>query len=648
MIAEIGLASLWLAASLAALQFIAAWFGQRPGGETLARVVRPAAVVQALLCGLAFLMLLWVFARTDLSVLLVAENSSSQKPMIFKIAGAWGNHEGSMLLWVTIMALAGGLIATVEHRLPDKTMLATLGAQAFLGLGFYTFILFASNPFARIFPAPADGNGLNPLLQDIGLAMHPPTLYCGYVGLSIAFSFVVGALLTRNVTPEFAKVMRPWVLGAWIFLTVGITAGSYWAYYELGWGGWWFWDPTENASLMPWLAATALLHSVSVLASRDALRTWTVMLGVIAFSMSMIGTFLVRSGILTSVHAFAVDPTRGTFILALLAINIGGALALFAARAGTIAEGERFAPLSREGALVINNVALSAVLGIVLLGTLYPLVTEAFGVRVSVGPPYFNPVSAVFVFPMLLVLAVGPLLRWRRDSFARVKPAVIAVAAAGLVVLLAMWLIAGLALFPLLGVSLAAVVAVAAFLPLRGRSLRRLPLPVWGMAIAHFGVAVALFGMSVDTAFTVEKLTAAGVGDTVAVGPWQIRLTAVEPVAGPNWTALEGRLSASYRGGAGHLLTPQSRTFWAPPQTTSESALLTRWNGQLYTVIGGATDDGRWQLRLWWKPFVTFIWFGGLLIGLGGLLSLIGRVSVDVRRRVATRKIAARRAEMAR
>nr|WP_166175685.1 heme lyase CcmF/NrfE family subunit [Altererythrobacter segetis] len=648
MIAEFGLACLWLAASLAALQLVAASLGQRAGGETLASVVRPAAVVQALLCGVAFLMLLWVFARTDLSVLLVAENSHSEKPMIYKIAGAWGNHEGSMLLWVTIMALAGGLIALIEHRLPERTMLATLGAQAFVGLGFYAFLLFASNPFARISPAPAEGNGLNPLLQDIGLAMHPPTLYMGYVGLSIAFSFAVGALLTRNVTPDFAKVMRPWILGAWIFLTLGITAGSYWAYYELGWGGWWFWDPVENASLMPWLAATALLHSASVLASRDALRTWTIMLGVIAFSMSMIGTFLVRSGILTSVHAFAVDPTRGTFILALLAINIGGALVLFAARANTIAEGERFAPLSREGALVINNVALSAVLGIVLLGTLYPLVTEAFGVRVSVGPPYFNPVSAAFVFPMLLVLAVGPLLRWRRDRFARVKPAVIAIAAAGLVVLLAMWLIAGLALFPLLGVSLAAVVAVAAFLPLQGRSLKRLPLPVWGMAIAHFGVAVALFGMSVDTAFTVEKLSAAGVGDMVEVGPWQVRLTAVEPVAGPNWTALEGRLSASYKGGAGHMLAPQSRTFWAPPQTTSESALLTRWNGQLYTVVGGATQDGRWQLRLWWKPFVTFIWFGGLLIGLGGLLALIGRVSVDVRRRVATRRIAARRAETAR
>jgi len=372
------------------------------------------------------------------------------------------------------------------------------------------------------------------------------------------------------------------------------------------------------------------------------------MLGVIAFSMSMIGTFLVRSGILTSVHAFAVDPTRGTFILALLAINIGGALALFAARAGTIVEGERFAALSREGALVINNVTLSAVLGIVLVGTLYPLVTEAMGVRVSVGPPYFNPVSMVFVTPMLLVLAVGPLLRWRRDSFARVKAPVMATAAVTLVVLLGVWLIAGVALLPLLGVTLAAAVAVSAFLPLRGRSLKRLPLPVWGMAIGHFGIAVALFGMAVDSAFTVEKLTAAGEGDTVAVGPWQVRLTAVEPLAGPNWTALAGRLSASYRGGAAHPIEPQSRTFWAPPQTTSESALLTRWNGQLYAVIGEETQDGRWQLRLWWKPFVTFIWFGGVLIGLGGLLALIGRVATDVRRRVAVRKIAERHTEMGR
>lgn len=646
MIAEFGLAALWLAAALAALQLFAGWMGMRAGGEGLAAVVRPVAVVQALLCAAAFGALLLVFARTDLSVALVAENSRAESPLIFKVAGAWGNHEGSMLMWVMIMAAGGGLVALLERRLPERTMLATLAAQAFVSLGFYAFLLIASNPFRRL-EVPAEGNGLNPQLQDLGLAFHPPTLYCGYVGLSIAFSFAVGALLTRQVTPDFARVMRPWVLGAWIFLTLGITAGSYWSYYTLGWGGWWFWDPVENASLMPWLAATALLHSASVLAARDALRAWTIMLGVVAFSMSMIGTFLVRSGILTSVHAFAVDPERGTFILALLAIYIGGALIVFALRAGTVAEGERFAPLSREGALVVNNVALSAILGIVLLGTLYPLLTEAFGVRVSVGPPYFNPVAAIFFVPMLIVLAIGPLLRWRRDRFTRVRAPAVAAAGAALVALLAAWLIGGIALLPLIGMTLAAGVAVASFLPLRGRSLRRLPLPVWGMALAHFGIAVALFGVAADSAFTQERLVAAAVGETVRVGPWTVTLRSVEPVAGPNWTALQAGLGARYDGGVANLLEPRSRTFWAPPQTTSESALLTRWNGQLYTVLGGEAEGGRWQLRLWWKPFVTCIWLGGLLIGLGGVLTLIGRVAGDLRRRWALRRVTERRAEAA-
>jgi len=651
MIAEFALAALWLAAALAALQLIGGALGVRGGGgEALAALVRPAAVVQALLCALAFGALLLLFARTDLSVALVANNSHSAKPMLYKITGAWGNHEGSMLLWVTVMALSGGLIALVERRLPERTMLATLAAQAFVAIGFYAFLLLSSNPFTRLVPAPADGAGLNPSLQDIGQALHPPTLYTGYVGLSVAFSFAVGALVTRQVTPEFAKVMRPWVLGAWIFLTLGITAGSYWAYYELGWGGWWFWDPVENAALMPWLAATALLHSAGVLAARDALRAWTIMLGVVAFSMSMIGTFLVRSGILTSVHAFAVDPERGTFILALLAIYIGGALVLFAVRAGTVAEGERFSVLSREGALVVNNVALSAILGIVLLGTLYPLLTEAFGVRVSVGPPYFNPVGAIFFLPMLVVLAVGPLLRWRRDRLARVRGPMLVIAAAAVVALLVAWWTSGIGLLPLLGMMMAAAVAIGSFLPLRGRSLRRVPLPVWGMCLSHFGVAVALFGMAADSAFQTERLVAARVGETAQVGPWSITLAAVDPVAGPNWTALSARLQVRYDGGATRLLEPQARSFWAPPQQTTEAALLTRWNGQLYTVIGGeAPDDAsgtsRWQLRLWWKPFVTFIWYGGVLIALGGASALVGRVVGDVRRRTARGRIEQRRVE---
>jgi cytochrome c-type biogenesis protein CcmF len=643
MIAELGLAVLWLAGALAALQLFAGTLALTARGETLAGVVRPVAVVQGLLCGASFVALIMLFCETDLSVKLVAMNSHSAKPFIYKFAGTWGNHEGSMLLWVAVMGLAGGFVALVERRLPERTMLATLAGQAFVSLGFYAFLLFSSNPFERLSLVPEEGQGLNPLLQDIGLAFHPPTLYFGYVGLSIAFSFAIGALITREVGPAFARAMRPWVLGAWIFLTLGITAGSYWAYYELGWGGWWFWDPVENASLMPWLAATALLHSVSVLAARNALRAWTVMLGVVAFSMSMIGTFLVRSGILTSVHAFAVDPERGSFILILLAINIGGALTLFGLRAASVSEGERFAPVSREGALVFNNVMLSAILGIVLFGTLYPLLAEAMGAKVSVGPPYFNPVSAIFVVPMLLVMAVGPLLRWRRDRFARIRATV---AIPLLLVLLVAALLAfqsGIGPLPFIGLALAVGLAVASLMPLRGRNLRRTPLAVWGMVTAHLGIAVALFGMASDSAFSIEKLVAARPGDTVNVGPWQVAFERIEPVAGPNWTALEARMQARYNGGAPAEIHPQARYFWTPPQQTSESALVTRWNGQLYAVVGEEAGDGRWQLRLWWKPFVTMIWYGGIMIGLGGLLAMIGRLASDLRRFVARGKIAYRR-----
>jgi cytochrome c-type biogenesis protein CcmF len=648
MIAEFGLAALWLAAALAGLQLLAGSLGLTRGGEALAPMVRPVAIVQGLLCAAAFAALITLFCRTDLSVKLVAMNSHSAKPLIYKFAGTWGNHEGSMLLWVTVMGLAGGFVALVERRLPERTMLATLAGQAFVSLGFYAFLLFSSNPFERLSPVPVEGQGLNPLLQDLGLAFHPPTLYLGYVGLSVAFSFAIGALVTREVGPAFARAMRPWVLGAWIFLTLGITAGSYWAYYELGWGGWWFWDPVENASLMPWLAATALLHSVGVLAARNALRAWTIMLGVVAFSMSMIGTFLVRSGILTSVHAFAVDPERGTFILALLAINIGGALTLFAVRAASVTEGERFAPVSREGALVINNVMLSAVLGIVLFGTLYPLVAEAMGAKVSVGPPYFNPMSALFVVPMLIVMAIGPLLRWRRDAFSRVRLTLVLPLAVAVVVAIGLAIWARPNLLPFIGLTFACGLAVASLLPLRGRALRRTPLPTWGMVVAHFGIAVALFGMASESAFSTEKLVAARIGETTEVGPWNVKLESIEPVAGPNWTALEAELQAAYADGTPITIHPQARFFWTPPQQTSESALLTRWNGQLYAVLGEEAADGRWQLRLWWKPFVPFIWLGGILIGLGGVLSLIGRVASDLRRYVARGKIAYRRGRQGR
>ena len=646
MIAELGLAALWLAAALAATQMVAGFLAVRDNGiSELAKLIRPAAITQGVLVAFSFAMLVWLFAINDLSVKLVVSNSHSMKPLIFKLSGTWGNHEGSMLLWVMVMGFAGALIALVERRLPERTMNATLAAQGVVSLGFYAFLLLSSNPFERLPTPAAEGMGLNPLLQDIGLAFHPPTLYLGYVGLSVAFSFAVGALLTRQVTPEFARAMRPWVLGAWVWLTVGITAGSYWAYYELGWGGWWFWDPVENASLMPWLAATALFHSASVLASRDALRTWTIMLGVVAFSMSMVGTFLVRSGILTSVHAFAVDPERGTFILVLLGIFIGGALLLFALRANTISEGERFRIASREGALVFNNVMLSAILAIVLLGTLYPLLTEAFDVRVSVGPPYFNPVGAIFAIPMLVVMGVGPLLRWRQDRLDRIGKEVALFGALVLAALILASVLADIGILPLLGLALGLGLAVASLLPLRRRKLSRTPLATWGMVVAHFGIAIALLGMSSESAFTQERLAALEEGGRTSVGPWSIELQGVEPMAGPNWTAMQARIAARYDGGKASVLTPQARNFWAPPQQTTESALLTRWNGQLYAVVGDRTPDGRWQLRLWWKPFVPLIWYGGLLVALGGVLALIGRVITDIRNRRLAVRIAERRAD---
>ena len=627
MIAEAGLAALWLGAALCALQLIAAACAVR-GEDALARIVRPVAVAQAALTALAFGLLILLFVRVDLSVALVFENDHSEKPFLYRFAAAWGNHEGSMLMWVAILTVAGAAVALFERRLEERTLLATLGGQAAIGLGFYAFLLFASNPFARLFPAPPEGRGLNPLLQDPGLAFHPPTLYLGYVGLSVAFSFAIGALLTRDVGPAFARAMRPWVLGAWIFLTVGITAGSYWAYYELGWGGWWFWDPVENASLMPWLAATALLHSVTVLATRDGLRAWTLMLAVLAFSMSMIGTFLVRSGILTSVHAFAVDPKRGSFLLALLFIYIGGALALFGARVGTVREGARFDPISREAGLVANNLLLSAILGIVLVGTLYPLLIEAAtGTKLSVGPPYFNAAAGPLALILVAIMAAGPLLRWRRDNIKpllrRIAPAALLALAVLVVVKLA---VPAIHILSLLGLSLAAGLALASIAPLWRRNLLRTPLFVWGMVVAHFGVAVSLAGMACDSSFTVEKLVAARVGETVVVGPYSITLDAIDPTFGANWQALQGTLLARRGEGDTLTLTPQARSYWAPPTDTSETAIYTAIDGQLYTVLGKQAADGRWQLRLWWKPFVTLIWAGGALVAVGGLLALVGRV----------------------
>jgi len=624
MIAETGLAALWLAAALSLFQLLL-MIGELRGWFDGGRPIRAVAIVQGALAAIAMTMLLLVFARTDLSVALVAENSHSAKPFIYKLAGAWGNHEGSMLLWVTVLALSGAVLAIFARRLSERTLVAALGAQGALAVGFYAFLLIASNPFARLDPAPAEGRGLNPLLQDPGLAFHPPTLYFGYVGLSVAFSLAVGALLTGEVDAKLARAMRPWVLAAWILLTLGITAGSYWAYYELGWGGWWFWDPVENASLMPWLAATALLHSVNVLAARGGLRAWTMMLAMIAFSMSMVGTFLVRSGILTSVHSFAVDPQRGTFLLALLGIYVGAAFALFALRTAALKEGPPFELVSRETGLVVNNLLLTVILGIVFFGTLYPLFVEAVsGEKLSVGPPYFNAVAGPLALILATLVAVGPLLAWRRDSRPVLKRLTIPALLAATVLVISIVAAPHMAILPRFGITVAAWLAPASLLALLARNPLRTPLATWGMAIAHFGIAVALTGMAADSAFTQEKLAAVRPGETLSVGPWLVRLQGLSPTAGPNWTAIEGELRAS-RGDGVLILKPQTRFFTDPPTETNEAAIQTLLSGQLYTVLGKPDGEGRWQLRLWWKPLVTLIWLGGALIALGGLLALIGR-----------------------
>ena len=632
MIAEAGLAALWLAAGLAALQFLLMILALRSNID-VARSMRSVAVAQGVLTSLSFAALLLVFARSDMSVALVFSNSHSAKPFIYKVAGTWGNHEGSMLMWVTILAVAGVFVALFSRRTSERTLIAALGSQAVLALGFYAFLLIVSNPFARLFPAPPDGQGLNPILQDPGLAFHPPTLYLGYVGLSVAFSLAVGALLTGEVDSRLARAMRPWVLAAWIFLTLGITAGSYWAYYELGWGGYWFWDPVENASLMPWLAATALLHSINVLAARAALKAWTMMLAVVAFSMSMVGTFLVRSGILTSVHAFAIDPERGTFLLALLAIYVGAAFTLFALRGATLKEGAPFELVSRESGLVINNLLLSVILGIIFLGTLYPLFVEAVtGEKLSVGAPYFNAVAGPLALILAVLVGIGPLLSWRRKRRPILKqlrvPTLLGATSLAITIILA----PDMSILPRLGFTISAFLASAGILPLVGRNPLRTPLATFGMVVAHVGIAVALAGMAANSAFTSERLAVTRPGETLNVGPWVVQLAGVTPTAGKNFTALEAELHAT-RGEGVVILKPQTHYYSDPPTETSETAIQTFWNGQLYTVVGKPDPGGGWQLRLWWKPFVTLIWAGGILIAFGGGLALLGRLNRLRRRR---------------
>ena len=640
MIAELGHFALILALALALAQSAIPFIGAMRGDPRLMAVAGPAAVTQFLLIGIAFAALINAYVLSDFSVLNVAENSHSMKPLLYKITGVWGNHEGSMLLWVLILALFGAMVAAFGGNLPDRLKALVLSVQAWIAAAFLLFILFTSNPFLRLVPPPIEGNDLNPVLQDVGLAIHPPLLYLGYVGCSISFAFAVAALIDGRIDAAWARWVRPWTLAAWMFLTLGIAMGSYWAYYELGWGGFWFWDPVENASFMPWLATTALLHSAIVMEKRNALRIWTVLLAILAFSLSLLGTFLVRSGVLTSVHTFAADPTRGIFILAILAIFIGGALTLFAFRAGSLAPGGIFAPISREGALILNNLFLTAAAGAVLVGTLYPLILESLtGDRISVGAPFFNLIFIPLVTPLLLIVPFGPMLAWKRgDLRAAAERLLFAFGAAILAAMAAAWLAGAENVLALFGVAVGiwliagAVSEVAYRIKLfaapPAESMRRffgLPRSAFGSMLAHAGVGVTVLGIVVASNFSSEAILTMRRGDDVTLGGRTIVLEDLYARDGPNYAETVVRFTVREAGNVVTVMEPTKRDFAARQTETTEAAIATFNASQLYLSLGDIAADKAVVVRIYWKPLVTFIWLGAIVMAIGGVLSLSDR-----------------------
>jgi cytochrome c-type biogenesis protein CcmF len=639
-IAESGHYALVLALALALIQSVVPMLGARWRDAALMNVARSTALAQLSFALASFAALVTLHVTSDFSVANVYENSHSLKPLIYKITGVWGNHEGSMVLWVSILALFGGMVAAFGNNLPLSLRARVLAVQAWIASAFYLFILLTSNPFLRIANPPLEGRDLNPVLQDIGLAVHPPMLYLGYVGFSISFSFAIAALIEGRIDAAWARWVRPWTLVAWIFLTLGIAMGSYWAYYELGWGGWWFWDPVENASLMPWLAGTALLHSALVMEKRNALKVWTILLSILTFSLSLLGTFLVRSGVLTSVHAFASDPTRGVFILLILCIFIGGSLTLFAVRASTLKQGGLFAPISREGALVLNNLFLTTACATVFIGTLYPLALEVLtGDRISVGAPFFNLTFGPLFVPLMIAVPFGPLLAWKRGDLLGASQRLIAagIAALGALALAWAWARGGSALAPL-AIALAVFVIAGAVCDLAERvqlfrapygvSLRRaggLPRSAWGSAFAHAGIGVALMGIVCETTWNSEHIAAMKPGDSAKVAGYDLQFDRLKEQQGPNYRELVASFKVSLDGDDLGVMTPSKRSFTTRGSSTTEAALMSRGPSQLYLSLGETTADGGITVRIYHKPLVLLIWFGPVLMAFGGLLSLSDR-----------------------
>jgi len=637
MIPELGHFALILALLLAALLGTLPLVGAHRGIPAWTALARPLAAGQFLFIAFAFGCLVYSFVNNDFSVLNVATNSNSQLPVQYRVAASWGSHEGSMLLWVFMLGGWACAVALKSRHLPDEMVARVLGVMGLVSVGFLLFLLLTSNPFDRLFPPAADGRDLNPLLQDPGMVFHPPLLYMGYVGFSVAFSFAIAALLGGRLDATWARWSRPWTTLAWCFLTCGIMLGSWWAYYELGWGGWWFWDPVENASFMPWLIGTALIHSLAVTEKRGTFKAWTVLLAICAFSLSLLGTFLVRSGVLTSVHAFATDPRRGVFILAFLALVIGGSLVLFAVRAPKVGGGGRFEPVSRESMLLANNVLLIAAAGSVLLGTLYPLFLDALNLgKISVGPPYFDTVFVPLMTPLVFLMGVGPLARWKEatlpDLWQRLRWALAVSVATALALPFAAGKWSPGVSF---GLLLAAWIVATTLVNIRERSrgvrggvaaqLARQPLSYWGMIVAHLGIAVFIVGVTMVKGYETERDVRMSVGDTVTVGGFTLRFDGTSEATGPNYRAARGTFDVSRGGEHYTTLFPEKRVYNAGGMPMTEAAIRSMPTGDLYVSLGEPVDGGAWSVRVYHKPFITWIWGGCLLMALGGALALSDR-----------------------
>ncbi len=652
MIVETGHYALVLALALALVQAVLPLLGSLRRNDALMSTAVPAALGQFWLVAYSFMALTYAHVESDFSVRNVVENSHSAKPLIYKISGVWGNHEGSMLLWVLILALFGALVASLARNIPETLHASTLAVQGWIASAFLLFILLTSDPFARMTPAPMEGHDLNPLLQDLGLAIHPPLLYLGYVGFSIVFSFAAAALIIGRVDAGWAHFVRPWALMSWLCLTLGIAMGSYWAYYTLGWGGFWFWDPVENASLMPWLAGTALLHCTAAMEKREALKIWTIFLAIVTFSLSLLGTFLVRSGVLTSVHSFAQDPTRGVFILIILTFFIGGSLALYAWRAPTLKPGGLFAPVSREGALVFNNLFLSAACATVLTGTLYPLALEALtGEKISVGAPFFNLTFGPLLIPLLLAMPIGQSLAWKRGDLLGAAQRVTLAAAVGLgVAMVSLGVTRGGPVLAPLGMGVAVYIILGALsdiaIRVRPRAMslsavagraRGLPRSTWGMAVAHAGLGVTLLGLAA-TGWGVERIVSVKPGETVDLGRYQVNLVGVTPRGGPNYSEVVARAEVRDGGRVVATVEPAKRFFTTRRMTVAEAGIVTLGLGQVYISLGDSHDDGSIDARMFWKPLVALIWIGAIVMACGGALSLSDRrlrIGVALRSRLA-------------